>query len=449
MTRSIRATGGGRFIPVEEPATLPGAGGPRHALPPGRNRSSTRNSLIASSSGLASGLLNAAVLALSARDGQTGEIAAYTVVTAALTLVGIAVAGGSPLLYISGDAEQRRAVRSQWVFLTLPSMAVGTVAIGAFYSRSGYEWPAMLAVGAVAVGNNLAALQLGDLARELRFIRSALVICGCKVPALLMVVTGARLTTALLVATVVQFLVAEACLGRHSWLRPARLTDLSPRRAMSVFGMNRHLFTYTIAEFYSGRVTTVALSLIATPRVMGAFGAVISVYQALGGVLLAALRVSLVGRVRIRQGIGGRTGPDRQAELVAVLGATVMAVVTAVGAPWISGELLRLPDSGPAVWLILLAVALPFMTVARAATLNLIGDADYGTATRIMLLNAALISPLAIVAVPLAGPMGAAVSTLGAEVLTVAALGLPWLRRRGRWPAVAGPPLRGQGRPAP
>ncbi|MEH1056632.1 hypothetical protein V6U89_15635 [Micromonospora sp. CPCC 206171] len=85
--------------------------------------------MIASASGLASGLLNAAVLALSARTGQTGEIATYAVVTAALTLVAVAVAVGSPLLYLSGDAGQRRAVRSQRVFLTLPTMlAVGAAA---------------------------------------------------------------------------------------------------------------------------------------------------------------------------------------------------------------------------------------------------------------------------------------------------------------------------------
>ncbi|WP_346535167.1 hypothetical protein [Micromonospora sp. DPT] len=387
--------------------------------------------MIVSSSGLASGLLNAAVLALSARNGQTGEIATYAVVTAALTLVAVAVAGGSPLLYISGDAGQRRAVRSQWVFLTLPIMALGTLAVGAFYSRSGYEWPAMLAVGAVAMGNNLALLQLSDLARDLRFGSSALVICGCKVPALVMVAGGARLSTALLVAAAVQFLVAEACLGRRSWLRPGQLADLSPRRALSVFRMNRHLFTYTVAEYFGGRVTTVALSLLATPRVMGAFGAVISIYQALGGVLLATLRVPMVGRVRSRQGIGS-AAPDRQAELVAVLGAAMIAAVTMVAAPWIVGDLLRLPSPGAVLWLMLLAAALPFLTVVRAVTLNQIGDAAYRQATRIMLLNAGLITPLALVAVPLAGPTGAAAATLAAEVLTAAALGLAVLGRRGR-----------------
>ncbi|GAB3180360.1 hypothetical protein FHX75_112084 [Micromonospora palomenae] len=164
------------------------------------------------------------------------------------------------------------------------------------------------------MGNNLALLQLGDLARDLRFVSSALVTCGCKIPALVMV----------------------------------------------------------------------------------AGGAVISVYQALGGVLLATLRVPMVGRVRSRQGIGS-AAPDRRAELVAIL--------------------------------------------------NQIGDAAYRRATRIMLLNAGLITPLALVAVPLAGPTGAAAATLAAEVLTAAVLGLAVLRRRGRLSAwIINPPPVGRAR---
>lgn len=68
----------------------------RHRREPRRIRSSTRHSLVASSTNLLNGLLNAALLALSARHGQTDEIGAYVAVTAALTLVSIAVAGGAP-----------------------------------------------------------------------------------------------------------------------------------------------------------------------------------------------------------------------------------------------------------------------------------------------------------------------------------------------------------------
>lgn len=156
----------------------------------GPRRSSTRDSLVASCTNLLNGLLNAALLAFSAHHGQTDEIATYVAVSAALALVAIAVAGGSPLLYISGDAEQRRAVRSQWVFVTVPCMMLGTVAIGSFYSRSGYGWPAMLSIALVAIGNHHANFQLADLARELRFVSIAVAACGCKVPALVMVALG-------------------------------------------------------------------------------------------------------------------------------------------------------------------------------------------------------------------------------------------------------------------
>ncbi|MEH0932513.1 hypothetical protein [Micromonospora sp. CPCC 205558] len=393
--------------------------------------SSTRHSLVASSTNLLNGLLNAALLAFSARHGQTDEIAAYVAVTAALALVTIVVAGGSPLLYISGDAEQRRAVRSQWVFVTLPCMVLGTVAVGSLYSRSGYEWPAMLSIALVAIGNNHATFQFADLARDLRFVSTAVAICGCKVPALVMVTFGGQLSTALLTAAVIQFLAAEAFLGRRSWLRPRFLAELSPRRAFSAFRMNRHLFTYSIAEYWGSRMATVLLSLLVTPQVMGAFGAVLSVYQAQTSVLTAALRVSLVGRVRRRQGLGN-VNEGRQGERIAILGAMMIAVVSAVAAPWIVGDLLRLPPDGPALWLILLAVALPFMTIVRAVTLNQIGDASYRQATRIMVLNAALITPVALAAVPLAGATGAAVATLAAEVLTGAVLGLTLLRRQSR-----------------
>ncbi|MEV0214672.1 hypothetical protein [Micromonospora sp. NPDC050695] len=401
--------------------------------------SSTRHSLVASCTNLLNGLLNAALLAVSARHGQTDEIAAYVAVTAALSLVAIVVAGGSPLLYISGDAEQRRAVRSQWVFVTLPCMVLGTVAIGTLYSRSGYEWAAMLAIAVVTIGNHHANFQLADLARDLRFVSTAVAVCGCKVPALVLVALGGQLSSALLIAAVIQLLAAEAFLGGRSWLRPRFLTELSPRRALSAFGMNRHLFTYSLAEYWGGRMTTVLLSLLVSPQVMGAFGAVLSVYQAQTSVLTAALRVSLVGRVRRRQGLG-TVNDGRQGEVVATAGAVFMTVVSIVAAPWIVGDLLRLPPPGPALWLVLLAVALPFMTVVRAVTLNQIGDASYRQATRIMVVNAALITPVALAAVPLAGATGAAAATLAAEVLTGAVLGLALLRRHGRLSAyVLGP----------
>jgi O-antigen/teichoic acid export membrane protein len=389
-----------------------------------------RNSLVACSSGLGSGLLNAAVLALSARHGQTDEIAAYTVVTAALAFIAIAVSGGSSLLYVSGDNEQRQAVRSQWVFISLPCLTVGTLLVAAFYTQWGYRWPALLAAGTVAIGNNLAQLQLSDLARQLRFTTSAVLICGSKLPALVLVAGGTELTTALLVASAVQFAAAEAMLNSTSWLRPRTLAHLSAAKAVSAFRRNRQLFAYTLAELYSGRAAGLLLSLFATPRVMGCFGAVASAFQALGGVLFAGLQVPMVAKARDRHGIGEASARNQDAEILAVLGATAIAATAMTAAPWITGHLLHLPIAESADWLRILAAALPFMTINRAVTLNLIGGGDYATATKVTVLMAAVVTPVAAVFVPVFGPLGAADTTLSAELITAAVLGVALARHR-------------------
>lgn len=99
--------------------------------------------------------------------------------------------------------------------MTLPCMALGTVAIGVLYSRSGYAWPTMLAIALVAVGNNTADFQLADLARDLRFVSTAVAVCGCKIPALVLVAAGGS--------------SAPRC-------SPRRLSSSSPPRRSSVDG---------------------------------------------------------------------------------------------------------------------------------------------------------------------------------------------------------------------
>jgi O-antigen/teichoic acid export membrane protein len=402
----------------------------RAVLRPLRGSATMRNSLVACSSGLVSGLLNAAVLALSARHGQTSEVAAYTVVTAALAFVAIAVGGGSSLLYASGDSAQRQAVRSQWVFVTLPSLIIGALLVATFYTHWGYRWPALLAAGAVAIGNNLAQLQLGDLARQLRFTSSAMLICGSKLPALVLATGGTQLTTTLLVASVVQFVAAETALGTTSWLRRPALAKLSPREGISAFRRNRQLFTYTLAELYGARAASIMLSLLATPRMMGCFGVISSAYQALGGVLNAGLQVPMMVKARDRHGIGERAVRNRDAEGIAIFGATIIAACAVAAAPWITGNVLHLPIPESADWLRVLAAALPFMTVNRAVILNLIGDGDYPGATSVTVLMAAIVTPIAAVTVPIFGPLGVASATLGAESITAAVLGVALARRR-------------------
>src|SRR3954454_21123048 len=82
--------------PVGSPARSGGRRVPRSAVLSSRaaystrvNRTLARNSAIAAGAVAVNGLLSAVLLALCAAFGQTGEIAAYTVMTSALAFVSI------------------------------------------------------------------------------------------------------------------------------------------------------------------------------------------------------------------------------------------------------------------------------------------------------------------------------------------------------------------------
>jgi hypothetical protein len=311
-----------------------------------------------------------------------------------------------------------------------PSLAAAAVAVAIVYAHRGYSMAALAVMGVVVIGNSLSELQTGDLARQMRFATAAAAICASRVLTLGLIIADAPLTLSLAIAALGQFVVLEALLCRGRTARPPMWRGLSLSAAVSAFRMNRQLFVYSLAEVSTGRVASIAVSWVASPRVVGCFGAVASVYQALGTVLYNGLGVSMAVRARRRHGIGPAVSPTREGEVMTVAGATVTAICVFAFAPWIATDLLRLPIPDSATWLRLFAVALPCMTLNRAVTLNHIGDGDYRGATRVAVLIAALmIACLAVQATRL-GPRDAASATALAEGLTVAVLGTVALRRR-------------------
>jgi O-antigen/teichoic acid export membrane protein len=396
-----------------EPPAPPAPGGPG-------NRTLARNSAIAGGAVVANGLLSAAILALCASFGQTGEIGAYTVVTSALAVVLIVVGGGSALLYLNGTEEQRSLVRSQWTLVVLPSLILAAVAAGEFYGRRGYSATALAAAGVVVLGNALAQLQIADFSRQMRFLASALLMCGSKASSLLMVVLGVPLTVALATAGLVQLLVGEILLGRNGSLRPGHFRRLSVRRAVSAYRSSRHLYGFAVGEQYVARLATVVLSLVSTPLVMGSFGAVVTAYQAIGGVVQSALQVPMVARARSRLGIEPSHHSSGFSVAVALLCAVPMAATVALLSPWLTGSLLSLPHRQSAGWLALFMLALPFMAVNRALMFDWIGDGLYGRATTAVGLVAAALTVSVALGVPRFGPLGAAGAAAAAEMSALA-----------------------------
>ncbi|MEU4552302.1 hypothetical protein [Micromonospora violae] len=408
-----------------------GLAGPRRV----RTGGVRSNTIVASAASLVSGLLNAGILAYSARQGQTGEIAAYSVMTAALTWVANLVMGGSSLLYVSGNDEERRAAHSQRVLVAVPAMATATLLIAALYVGAGYGLPALISAGGVMIFNTLADLRFGDLARQMRFVAASAAMTSTRLLSMVLLLAGLPLTTALLVGAATYLLSTEilACHGPAA--APAMWKGLSLRAAGRAFGLSRRLFTYSLAEAFTGRASTIALSLVASPHVVGCYGALASIYQALVAVTFSGLRVPMAIRTRRRHNLGPEQAINRDSEMIAVVGATVIAAGVITTAPWLTSGLLSLPIPESALWLQLLALALPFATMNRAVALNRIGDGNYVAASRLALSVAVLVGGALLVQAATLGPTGAAAATTVAEMLVAGALllgaGIRRHRRRG------------------
>ncbi|MEV6927822.1 hypothetical protein AB0M46_25435 [Dactylosporangium sp. NPDC051485] len=402
------------------------------AAPPGADRRTlARNSAIAGGSVVINGLLSAAMLALCSAFGQHAEIEAYPVMTSALAFVLIIAGGGSALLYLNGTEDERALVRSQWAFVVVPAILLGAVAVTWFYARRGYGVTPLAASGVVVLGNGLAQLQMADFSRRMRFLASAVLMCGSKAASLLMVLAGVPLTVSLASAGLVQLAVGEFMLGADGSLRRGRFGRLSLRDALSTFRSGGNLFGYAVTELYVVRSPTLVLSLFAPHAVMGSFGAVVTAYQAIGGVLQSALQVPMVARARNRLGIERSQHSTGFAVAVALVCAVPMAAVVVVLAPWLTGTILSLPHRQAAGWLTLFMLALPFMAVTRGLLCTWIGDGRYGRATKAIAVLAGILTVTVAIGVPRFGPLGAAAATAVAEALAMAAiLAWFWLRRR-------------------
>lgn len=384
-------------------------------------RALTRNAAIAAGAVVVNGVLSAAILALCESLGQTGEVAAYTVITSALAFVLIILAGGSALLYVNGTEEQRALVRSQWIVVVVPGLLLAAAVVGEFYRQRGFSGTALAASGVVVLGNALAQLQLADFSRQMRFLAGAVLTCGSKAASLAMVLCGVPLTVALAAAGLVQLAVGEVVLGKGGSLRGVRLRRPSFRDAIAAYRSSRHLFGFALGDLYVARFPTLVLSLVATPAVMGSFGAVVTAYQAICGVIQSALQVPMVARARSRLGIEQGRHSAYFSVAVALACAVPMAASVAWLSPWLTGTLLSLPRPA-AGWLALFMLSLPFMAVTRALMFNGLGDGEYGRATTAFGLLATLLTVTVAIGVPRFGPMGAAGAAAAAELLTLAVI---------------------------
>jgi len=392
---------------------------------PGLHRSAVVNAI----GSLVNGVLSAVIIALAARQGQTPEIAAYAVMTALLALVAGVVSGGSSLVYMTGDEQSRSRVRRHRLVVVAPTMFVAAlVGTGFFYSLN-YPTLSLLAVGAVGILNSLAELHFADLPRGFRFTATVGAALASKALATVLVLASLQLTFALLLAAAYQLVVLEFLTGRRSWLRLA-LRSLLARETVQL-SMRPGLMLFSYAAIYTSRIAVLAVSLMAPRDVVGEFGVVLAIYQAIGAVTYSGLQVVLAARVRAHRGIDPELSSGVPTLQNLVLGTSALiSVGLIVSSQVIVADVLRLGSKEAPLWLTLLALALPAFTLNRASFLEEIARDMYQAATRIAVAIAVTLTIALAIAGPLLGVVGAALATMVGEVLIAAALlsgGMPWI----------------------
>ncbi len=381
-----------------------------------------RNFIVVTGSTLLGGLLNALLIALAARRGEITEIAAYTVMTAVLAMVGVALGGGSGMLYLSGTEDERRAVRSQKLLAVFPGLVLAALAVTTFYGARGYSTLALAVAALVFIGNNFAELPMAQLYRDMRFLRTAIPTYLSKAGALAAFVAGAPLTMALLVGAVINFASFELLAELNSPLRAMsndRPTIAAARRA---FRSSRGLFVYTMSDLYALKIPSIGLSLLVPVNVMGAFGAVAAAYQALLSVFQSGLLMLVSMRARRRLGLGQSETHRHDAGLMSLGAGVLCAVAVVVVAPWLTTNVLRLELSQASTWLQILGLAIPFFLFNRIIATNAIGDARHVTAAKIAVSIAVLTTALLAIAIPLLGVTGGVLATLCAEAIVAGTL---------------------------
>ena len=389
---------------------------------PGRGMT-LRNFVVVTGSGLLGGLLNALLIGLAARRGEIAEIAAYTAISALLAVVAVMVGGGSStMLYVSGTEEERVAIRSQRVMVVLPALALTALVAIFVYRRLDYSILALVATALVFMCNSFGELPLAQLYRDLRFIRIPVPVVLSKTVTLATFLLGAPLTTALLVGAVSNIVVIELLTGKHSTLSALRHSAPTVAAARRAFRSGRALYAYSLAELYALKAPSVGLSLVIPVPVMGAFGAVAVVYQALLTVFQSGLYMVLSLRSRNRSEQDTASARRHHAETLSLFTGVLCALIIFVVAARLTTSVLRLNMPEAATWLRLFGATVPFVLINRIIAMRAIADGQSAKAARIIVSLAGLTTVSLAVAVPLLGVTGGVLSTFFAEVSVAGAL---------------------------
>lgn len=350
---------------------------------------------------VASGL-NLAILTVAAAQGQFHEIAGYGAGAGATAIAAVLLGGGTTLVYASGSARERRAVRFARYRLIIPAMSLISVAIATTYALiTPITFIPALAGGLFVVCTNASELPTSDLQRDGRALTVSTALILGRTIALLGVAASAPFSLAMLGG------------GGFHLLALAILTARSHERAREQFRLSeafqKHLVVLALTDAIAIRLVPIVAPLMLSAVDTGKLTTLITAQQSAAAILTSSLYFVM----NVESKHGQRPWMRRYRALIVWIG--VFATLGAIAATPAVLSLLNIHDVPQWWWPIIVATTVP-QIINRATQYRLIAvrrrttAATISTCTAIGAISfvaalAALSESMLIGAVPLIGEL--------------------------------------------
>jgi len=334
------------------------------------------------------------ILVESTRRGQLPDIAAYSAGTSVGAVASALVGSGTSLAYVTGDPEVQSGVRRVRQLVVAPIMFLAVLAASLVYIRT-TELAALsiLMGGASAVLNNLAELDSASLERKLDTPRLLVGSVMSRVFGLVMVLSGASFSSAMLGCALLMYAAYRL------FARPHTRPDNSRPRLVDALRMaySPSLVGQSVVGIVVMRATLVVAPFIMPATHAGALSSLISVQQAVTGVLVAALYTVMAAHSEAREELGWM----RRVASWTLFSSAIVGLGAALSAPLVLG-VLRLGDiPGAALWWVVLSLAVFPYVVVRRFQYRALGAGKRVSSLIVMGFNASLTLLVVVIAVTL------------------------------------------------
>lgn len=339
--------------------------------------------------------LSALTVVVAARQAQFADIAAYAAGLSIAAMLSAVLGGGTSLVYATGSAEERHAVRLVRWRLVAPMMVVATLAASAIYGFAVPGLPLLaIALGGLSVVmQNLAALDAATLQRDRRIGQWAYATAASRLVSLALVGLGASYSIGMVVGGLGLLIVCRLMTGHSSSLHHAPVRMRAALRS----AYHPHLTTIAILEVAALYTPFILAPLAADAATAGAFSTLVSSQQTLTSLLVMGLFTIMTVRSGSRISHGALDA-ERSESILAFL-AVPVAILGICGSTFVI-RLLNLEgtDGLQLVWIIRMIAIVPIVW-NRRATYRYISNGLHRPVTVFMVIIFLANSALSLVAV--------------------------------------------------